>query len=457
MDKHQLWGGRFEKPLDASAFRLGQSIYLDIRLLPYDIQQSAAYINALGEAHLVSFELQQRIAETLGEIAVEFQSGNLKFEPTDEDVHGFLERLLVERVGNDASLIRLGRSRNDQVVTDLKLLLFVESEKLQLQIRELIHTIAERSEELVDVFSTSYTHTQRAQPLIASHELLKHGFALSRNLTRLRDWSNRHSSLPLGSGAGTGSSVSINFEQIAQELGFQEVSFNSLDATSSRDFVTEFLYICSQIALDISRFAEEIILWSTREFGFVTLPDEFSTGSSLMPQKRNPDFAELARGKSSRVVGNLVNVLTLLKALPFGYNRDLQEDKFPVFDSIDTLELVLPAFSGLVRTIEFHRGNIEKSLSAGHILATDIAEWLVTKGMAYRDAHEIVGQLVVLAESNNVDVANLSIEQFNSVSEIFTEEFMAVLSIERSIESRQSPGSANRNNVLRQISKLRSL
>jgi hypothetical protein len=226
MDNHQLWGGRFEKPLDASAFQLGQSIYLDIRLLPYDIQQSMAYVNALGESSLIAKDLQQRIEETLTEIAIEFQSGILKFAPTDEDVHGFLERLLVERVGSEASLIRIGRSRNDQVVTDLKLLLFAESEKLQFQIRELIHTIVERSEELVDVFSTSYTHTQRAQPIIASHELLKHGFALSRNLTRLRDWFNRHNSLPLGSGAGTGSSVSINFEQIAQELGFQEVAFN---------------------------------------------------------------------------------------------------------------------------------------------------------------------------------------------------------------------------------------
>ena len=457
MDNHQLWGGRFEKSLDASAFQLGQSISLDIRLLPYDIRQSAAYVNALGKANLISSKLHQRITETLIEITTEFQKGSLKFASSDEDVHGFLERLLVERVGNEASLIRIGRSRNDQVVTDLKLLLFAESEKLQLQIRELIETIASRSEELVDVFSTSYTHTQRAQPILVSHELLKHGFALSRNLTRLDDWHRRHNSLPLGSGAGTGSSVSINFEDIAQELGFQELSFNSLDATSSRDFVTEFLFICSQVALDISRFAEEIILWSTKEFGFVTLPDEFSTGSSLMPQKRNPDFAELARGKSSRVVGNLVNVLTLIKALPFGYNRDLQEDKFPVFDSIDTLHVVLPAFSGLIRTIQYNRGKLEKSVTEGHILATDIAEWLVTKGIAYREAHEIVGRFVVLAESLSLDVADLSVEQLNSVSAIFTDDFKSALSIETSIESRQSPGSANKSNVLRQISKLRSL
>lgn len=457
MDSHQLWGGRFEKSLDPKAFQLGQSIYLDIRLLPYDIRQSSAYLNALYNAGLVPESLQRHIAETLHQIQIEFENGSLQIHETDEDVHGFLERLLVNRVGNEASLIRQGRSRNDQVVTDLKLLLFSEVSNIQGQIRRSIETIAERSEELAQVYATSYTHTQRAQPIVFSQELLKHGFSLSRNLTRLDDWLKRHNTLPLGSGASAGSGISVDFSKIAQELGFADVSFNSLDATSARDFVSEFLYICAQIAVDVSRFAEEIILWSTKEFGFITLPDDYSTGSSLMPQKRNPDIAELTRGKTSRVIGNLINILALTKALPFGYNRDLQEDKFPVFDSIDTLHLVLPAFNGLISALEFNRENLEKSLKEGHVLATDLADWIVTKGIDYKQAHEIVGKLVLLAESLNVDITELTFDQFNSVATVFSEDFLDVMNIERSIESRQSPGSANTDSVLKQVSKLRSL
>lgn len=263
--------------------------------------------------------------------------------------------------------------------------------------------------------------------------------------------------MPLGSGASAGSSFPLNFEAIAATLEFDSITLNSLDGTSSRDFVSEFLFICAQIALDISRMAEEIILWSTKEFGYILLPDEFSTGSSLMPQKRNPDFAELARGKTGRVVGNLMNVLTVLKALPFGYNRDLQEDKFPVFDSIDTLDLVLPAMTGMFTALHFNSEHIQQSVSAGHILATDIAEWLVSQGMAFKEAHDVVGQLVMVAERLNLDVADLTLEQFKSVSAVFNPGVTEVLDIHRSIENRKSPGATSTESVMQQISLLRQM
>jgi len=454
---NQLWGGRFENPLNPNAFALGQSIYLDIRLLPFDIEQSRAYLQALGDANLVSRDLCLKIAETFNEIEREYFEGTLVIEDTDEDVHGLIERILVQRIGTEASTIRMGRSRNDQVATDLKLLLRNAASDIQGNLRIFIGIIAQRSEDLVDVYATSYTHTQRAQPIIFSHELLKHGFALSRNVERFTDWHKRHNTLPLGAGASAGNSLPLDFDALAVALNFDSLAFNSLDATGSRDFVSEFLYICAQISIDISRISEEIILWATREFGFVTLPDEFSTGSSLMPQKRNPDFAELARGKTGRMIGNLVNILTLLKALPFGYNRDLQEDKFPVFDAIDTLNLVLPVISGMVRDIRFNRETIEKSVNHGHILATDIAEWLVSKGLAFKEAHDVVGQLVMLAESLSLDVSELTLEQFKSVSNVFESEFLEILTVRHSIENRTSPGAASPQRVKEQIARLRNL
>ena len=457
MVDNQLWGGRFENPLNPNAFALGQSIYLDIRLLPFDIAQSRAYLQALGDANLVPRDLCIKIAETLNEIEREYFEGTLVIEDTDEDVHGLIERILVQRIGAEATTIRMGRSRNDQVATDLKLLLRNAAGDIQVNLTTLIRIIAQRSEDLVNVYATSYTHTQRAQPIVFSQELLKHGFALSRNVDRFTDWHKRHNTLPLGAGASAGNSLPINFEALAGALNFDSLAFNSLDATSSRDFVSEFLFICAQISIDVSRISEEIILWSTREFGFVTLPDEFSTGSSLMPQKRNPDFAELARGKTGRMIGNLVNILTLLKALPFGYNRDLQEDKFPVFDAIDTLNLVLPVISGMVRDISFNRETIEKSVNHGHILATDIAEWLVSQGLAFKEAHDIAGQLVVLAESLSLDVSELTFEQFKSVSKVFEPEVIEVLTVRRSIDNRTSPGAASPQMVKEQIARLRNL
>lgn len=457
MTGNQLWGGRFEKPLHPDAFALGRSLSLDIRLLPYDIRQSLAYLQALHEAGIVKSSLQSNMSEALRQIEREFLQASLASEATDEDVHGLVERLLTQRVGPEASIIRVGRSRNDQVATDFKLFLRDATQSLQMNLQSLLQAIVRRSEELVDVYTTSYTHTQRAQPILLSQELLKHCFAIARNIERFDDWKKRHNSMPLGSGASAGSSFPLNFEAIAATLGFDSITFNSLDGTSSRDFVSEFLFICAQIALDISRMAEEIILWSTKEFGYILLPDEFSTGSSLMPQKRNPDFAELARGKTGRVVGNLMNVLTVLKALPFGYNRDLQEDKFPVFDSIDTLDLVLPAMTGMFTALHFNREHIQQSVSAGHILATDIAEWLVSQGMAFKEAHDVVGQLVMVAERLNLDVADLTFEQFKSVSAVFNPGVMEVLDIHRSIENRKSPGATSTESVMQQISLLRQM
>lgn len=457
MTGNQLWGGRFEKPLHPDAFALGQSIFFDIRLLPFDIRQSRSYLQSLHDEGIVNSTLHTKIDQTLRNIENEYSQGTLTIETTDEDVHGFIERLLTQRVGPEASIIRVGRSRNDQVATDIKLFLRDALSTLKADLLTLIRAIALRSEELIDVYTTSYTHTQRAQPILLSQELLKHGFTLSRDIERLNDWLKRHNSMPLGSGASAGSSLPLNFAAIAESLEFDSVTFNSLDATSSRDFVSEFLFICAQIGVDISRIAEEIVLWSTIEFDYIALPDEFSTGSSLMPQKRNPDFAELARGKTGRLIGNLMNCLVVLKALPFGYNRDLQEDKFPIFDSIDTLSHVIGVFSKMVSAIQFKKDKIQESVKSGHILATDIAEWLVSVGVASKEAHDIVGQLVMLAERMNRDISELDIEHFTSVSDMFTTDVLDVLDIRRSIEIRTSPGATNTESVRQQISHLGKL
>lgn len=451
MAENQLWGGRFEKSLHPEAFALGQSIQLDIRLLPYDVRQSLSYLKALTRCGIVEESLSRKLESELLRIQNEYMTGALVFSSTDEDVHGLVERLLITAIGPEASIIRTGRSRNDQVATDLKLFLREHSEELISELISLVQVLAHRSEELVEVVASSYTHTQHAQPIMFAQELLKHGYACERSIGRLRDWQVRHSSMPLGSGAVAGSALPLDFDQICKDLGFSSVSSNSIDATSSRDFVTEFLFIVAQIAVDLSKIAEEIILWSTKEFGFINLPDEYSTGSSLMPQKRNPDFAELTRGKTGRMIANLVNVLTMLKALPFGYNRDLQEDKFPVFDSVDNIHLVLKVMTGLFSLVEFDVEAIKASSRSGHILATDIAEWLVERGIPYKEAHEIVGRLVKVAEDKGCDVSDLSVSECREIHAIFNVDVTNILDSLASAQRRTSPGSANSNSLRQQI------
>ena len=344
--------------------------------------------------------------EAIDALAADVASGAFVAQPDDEDVHTALERGLIERLGPDlGGRLRAGRSRNDQIATLFRLFLRDHGRQIAQLVRELIESLAAQAERHLGIAMPGRTHLQHAQPVLLSHHLLAHAWPLVRDLDRLAEWDARVAAdSPYGSGALAGSSLGLDPEQVAADLGFTGSTPNSIDGTAARDFVAEFAYITAQIGVDVSRFAEEIIIWNTQEFGFVTLDDGYSTGSSIMPQKKNPDVAELARGKSGRLIGNLSGLLATLKALPLAYNRDLQEDKEPVFDSVDTLEVLLPAFTGMVATMTFDTARLEELAPQGFALATDIAEWLVRQGVPFREAHEISGTCVRLCEERHIEL-----------------------------------------------------
>jgi argininosuccinate lyase len=355
----------------------------------------------------------------------------------DEDVHAALERGLIERAGSElGGKIRAGRSRNDQIATLIRLYLLDHTRIIAGQIVDLVGAIDDQAAAHPDAAMPGRTHLQHAQPVLLAHHLLAHAWPLMRDLERMRDWMPRASASPYGSGALAGTSLALDPELVARELGLSGVSENSIDATSSRDVVAEFAWICAQLGIDLSRFAEEVILWNTREFGFVTLDDGYSTGSSIMPQKKNPDIAELTRGKAGRLIGNLTGLLATLKGLPLAYNRDLQEDKEPVFDDIVQLEMILPAFAGMVRTMRFDTQRMAELAPQGFTLATDVAEWLVTQGVPFRSAHEISGALVQFCEEAGLPLDGPTDAQFAAISPHLTPGVRSVLTVAGSLASR---------------------
>jgi argininosuccinate lyase len=373
----------------------------------------------------------------------------------DEDVHGALEAALLRAVGPElGGKLRAGRSRNDQIATLVRMYLLDHSRTIARDILRLVDAIVAQAEAHPDAIMPGRTHLQHAQPILLAHHLQAHAWPLVRDLERIRDWSARAAVSPYGGGALAGSSLGLDPELVARELGLARPSENSLDGTSARDVVAEFAYIAAQIGIDLSRFAEDVILWNTREFGFVTLDDGYSTGSSIMPQKKNPDIAELARGKAGRLVGNLAGLLTTLKGLPIAYNRDLQEDKEPVFDSVTTLELVLPAFAGMVATLRFDTERMAELAPQGFSLATDVADWLVRRGVPFRDAHEISGALVKLCESQGLGLHEATDEMLGSVSAELSPEVREVLTIEGSVGSRTGAGGTAPVRVAEQRSEL---
>ena len=362
-------------------------------------------------------------------------------DPADEDVHGALEQALIRIVGPEVGgKLRAGRSRNDQIATLVRMYLLDHSRTIARDILRLIDAIVAQAEAHAEAIMPGRTHLQHAQPILLAHHLQAHGWPLVRDLERLRDWSARAAVSPYGGGALAGSTLGLDPQLIADELGLARPAENSLDGTSARDVVAEFAYIAAQIGIDLSRFAEDVIIWNTREFGFVTLDDGYSTGSSIMPQKKNPDIAELARGKAGRLVGNLTGLLTTLKGLPIAYNRDLQEDKEPVFDSITTLEVVLPAFAGMVATMRFDTARMAELAPQGFSLATDVADWLVKRGIPFRDAHEISGQLVRLCEERGIELHEVTDAMLASVSLDLSRDVRDVLTIEGSVASRDGAG-----------------
>jgi argininosuccinate lyase len=442
-EDHQgrLWGGRFEAgPAEAMA-TLSRSTHFDWRLAPYDLAGSRAHARALHQAGLLTEDELAAMIDGLDVLAAEVASGVFQPAGTDEDVHGALERRLVELLGPEVGgRLRAGRSRNDQIATLIRMYL---RDALQTVARGLVSAIVALHQQAhvhLGVAMPGRTHLQHAQPVLLSHHLLAHAWPLLRNCDRIRDLDRRLAVSPYGSAALAGTSLGLDPEAVATDLGFATSVANSIDGTSSRDLVAEAAYVCAQIAVDLSRLSEDVIIWVTQEFGFATLADEWSTGSSIMPQKKNPDVAELARGKAGRLIGNLTGLLATLKGLPLAYNRDLQEDKEPIFDSIDQLLIVLPAITGMIATLTFDREQLERLAPTGFSLATDIADWLVRQRVPFVQAHEIAGACVRRCEANGIELTDLSTDDLAAISPHLTADVRSVLSVDGSINSRSGRG-----------------
>jgi argininosuccinate lyase len=451
-----LWGGRFAGGPSPELEALSRSTHFDWRLVPYDLAGSVAHANALHRAGLLTDGDHATLLDGLSALRGEYDGGSLHPSPSDEDVHGALERLLIDRVGAEVGgRLRAGRSRNDQVATLFKAYLRDEARALTTLILDLVDALVTRSREHLGVVMPGRTHLQHAQPVLLAHHLLAHAWPLVRDVDRLRDWDARVADdSPYGSGALAGSSLGLDPRAVAHELGFTGSSANSIDGTAARDFVAEFAFVAAMTGVDLSRIAEEIVIWTTAEFGFARLDDGYSTGSSIMPQKKNPDIAELTRGKSGRLIGNLTGLLATLKGLPLAYNRDLQEDKEPVFDSVDTLLIVLPAVTGMVTTLTFDTARLTDLAPRGFSLATDVAEWLVREGVPFREAHEVAGAAVRRCEELGCDLPDLSDEQLGEISAYLTPAVRGVLTVDGSVAARDGRGGTAPERVREQLAEL---
>ncbi|MET0740279.1 MAG: argininosuccinate lyase [Candidatus Nanopelagicales bacterium] len=452
----RLWGGRFSTgPADAMA-ALSVSVHFDWRLAPYDLRASKEHARILHRAGLLDDDELARMQAALDELGAAVAAGSFTPVVDDEDVHTALERGLIERLGDLGGKLRAGRSRNDQIATDLRLYLRDQARALAVSIGGLQDALCGQAERHIDTAAPGFTHLQHAQPVVFAHELLKHVWALARDVDRLRDWDRRAAYSPLGAGALAGSSLSLDPVTTASALGFDGAVANSIDAVSDRDFVAELCFVAALVGVHLSRLGEEVCLWTSREFGWAALDDAYATGSSIMPQKKNPDAAELARGKSGRLIGNLTAVLTVLKGLPFAYNRDLQEDKEPVFDSLDTLLLVLSAMAGMIATMRFETHRMSAAAPEGFALATDVAEWLVRQGVAFREAHEIAGACVRFCEARTIDLWDLSDDDLATISPHLEPQVRSVLSIRGSLESRSGFGGTAPARVAEQLADARA-
>ena len=453
-----LWGSRFEGgPSDALA-ALSRSVHFDWRLANYDIAGTRAHIKALLSAGYLTTAEHEKLDRSLVELQDRVSQGSFVAKQSDEDVHSALERGLIEIAGAElGGKVRAGRSRNDQIATLIRSYLRDQVNVIASLVTDLVEVLVTRAEEHLGVAMPGRTHFQHAQPVQLSHHLLAHAWPLVRDLERLQDWLKRANLSPYGAGALAGNTLGLDPNIVARELGFVAPTQNSIDATSSRDVVAEFSFIAALIGINLSRFSEEIIIWASAEFDYIKLHDAYSTGSSIMPQKKNPDIAELARGKAGRLIGDLTGLLATLKGLPLAYNRDLQEDKEPVFDAVDTLTVLLPAFTGMVATLEFNRNRLELLAPAGFSLATDVAEWLVKQRVPFRDAHEITGKLVSYCEQHNLELHEVPDAEMAAISTHLTPEVRDVLTVGGSIKARAGAGGTALPRVLDQISALRKI
>lgn len=436
----KLWGGRFSKSTDALVDDFNSSIRFDARMYAQDIQGSQAHAEMLGRQGIIPKEDAQLIVKTLGEIKADIEAGKVEFMIDAEDIHMNIETILIERIGDVGKRLHTGRSRNDQVALDIRLYLRDEIDNLVLDAEKIKQALLLVAEKNLDTIMPGYTHLQKAQPITLAHHLMAYYEMFKRDKERLLDCRKRLNSMPLGSGALAGTTYPLDRNFVAEKLGFEGITVNSLDGVSDRDFVCELAFDLSALMMHLSRLAEEIILWSSHEFSFIELDDAYSTGSSIMPQKKNPDVAELARGKTGRVFGSLMGLLTVMKGLPLAYNKDMQEDKEQIFDAVDTVKMCLPVFANMLTTMTVKRDAMLKGAKGGFTNATDVADYLVKNGLPFRDAHAVVGRMVAYCIEKDTVIDALSMEEFLTFSPLFKEDIYEAISLETCVNQRKLIG-----------------
>lgn len=452
----KLWGGRFQKAVDNLVNDFNSSIRTDGRMFKEDIDGSLAHVKMLIAQHIIPKQDGEKIISGLTEISKRIENGVIEIDPSSEDIHSFIEATLTYYIGDEGKKLHTGRSRNDQVTLDTRLYLKKELKNLINVILSFEETLLIKAEENIDTIMPGYTHMQKAQPITFAHHLLAYGEMFKRDLGRIKDTLKRMDEMPLGSGALATSTYPIDREMVAKELDFSSISLNSLDAVSDRDYVIETLSALSMIMMHLSRFSEEIILWCTHEFSFVELDDAYSTGSSIMPQKKNPDVAELVRGKTGRVYGDLITLLTLMKGIPLAYNKDMQEDKEALFDALDTVFLSIKTFNGMLKTMRIKKDNMRKGALGGFTNATDVADYLVKKGVAFRNAHEVVGAIVLHCINKGINIEELSLEALKEFSSYFEEDIYNAISLETCVEERKVIGGPSSKSVKIQLEALKN-
>jgi argininosuccinate lyase len=451
----KLWDGRFSKSTDPMVDDFHSSIRFDCRMYRQDIQGSIAHAKMLGECGIIPAEDAALIVGTLKEILADIENGKVTFEIGAEDIHMNIEKILIDRIGDVGKRLHTGRSRNDQVALDIRMLLKEEAAQIKGLLNSLVKCLTDMAEAHLNTIMPGYTHLQRAQPITFAHHLMAYVQMFLRDIDRLTDCCRRMNVMPLGSGALAGTTYPLDRAFVARELGFDGITENSLDGVSDRDFVLEFASALSILMMHLSRFSEEIILWSTHEFSFIELDDAFSTGSSIMPQKKNPDIAELVRGKTGRVYGNLMALLTMMKGLPLAYNKDMQEDKEAIFDSIDTVKMCLPVFTQMVATMKVKSDKMLAAAKGGFTNATDIADYLVKKGVPFRDSHGIIGKMVAYCIEKGISIDELSMEELKVFSDRFDEDVYDAIALETCVNERKLPGGPAAESVQESIRKAR--
>ncbi|MBQ5695757.1 MAG: argininosuccinate lyase [Clostridium sp.] len=452
----KLWGGRFTEGVNELVNTFNSSISIDSRMYKEDIEGSIAHVKMLGKQGIIPLKDSEKIIDGLQEILIRIDSGTINIDKDSEDIHSFIESILTYYIGDEGKKLHTGRSRNDQVTLDTKLYLRKYIKVLINEILNLHETLLTKANENINTIMPGYTHMQKAQPITFAHHILAYCEMFKRDIGRLFDTYKRLDEMPLGSGALATSTYPIDREFVSSELGFSNITLNSLDSVSDRDYAIETLSSLSLIMMHLSRFSEEIILWCTGEFNFIELDDSYSTGSSIMPQKKNPDVAELVRGKTGRVYGDLITLLTVMKGIPLAYNKDMQEDKEALFDGLDTALLSLQTFNGMIKTMKVKKDNMKKSASGGFTNATDVADYLVKKGVAFRSAHEIVGKIVLYCIDKNMAIDNLSLDEFKSFSPIFNNDIYNSINLFTCVEERSVIGGPSSSSVKIQIEALKN-